>query len=563
MADAQGPEAAVGEAPQRATLVLTALILVAGVANLNLSVANVALPDIGKHFDSAQTTLDLIAVGYSLGLAASVLYLGALGDRYGRKLMLLLGLALSVPACLLASFAPTDGVLFAARVLGGLSAGMAYPTTLALIAALWSGPGRTKAIALWSALGGAIASLGPLVAGALLEHFSWGSVFLITLPLVLVAFPMAAKFVPSHVNETTDPVDNPGGVLSVVMVAALILSINFAPVPNKGTLSLGLAAIAAAALGGFYIRQRRARNPLYDLKVASRRIFWVAACAGIIVFGSLMGAAFVSQQFLQNVLSYSTLGAGAAFLPTIVFMVLVAPRSAKLVEARGARFTLMCGYLFLLLAFLTMLLLWKPGIPYWKVGLAYVFIGIGVGFAGTPASHSLTGSVPVRRAGMASGTADLQRDLGGAIMQSIFGALLTAGYAAAATAAIAAAPNNQHVTDSVQAQLTKSFAGAESVAQQYPQYATQITAAAKQSFLDGDQWAYTAGIVAVLLGAALVFFLFPKRDEEQRLLARYEDEDTAPESDDQPDQASTRRRSLAQRSLVEEGEGRRQRRGGP
>jgi MFS family permease len=507
--------------------VLAALILVAGVANLNLSVANVALPDIGKHFDSSQTTLDLIAVGYSLGLAASVLYLGALGDRYGRKLMLLLGMALSVPACLLAAFAWSDVVLFIARVIGGLSAGMAYPTTLALIAALWSGPGRTKAIALWSALGGAIASLGPLVSGALLEQFDWGSVFLVTLPLVLIAFPMAAKLVPSHVNETTDPVDNPGGILSVVLVASLILAINFAPVPNKGTLTLGLAAIAVAALIGFYIRQRRARNPLYDLHVAGRRIFWVAACAGIIVFGSLMGAAFVSQQFLQNVLGYSTLSAGAAFLPTIVFMVLVAPRSAKLVETRGARFTLLCGYASLLLAFATMLLLWKEDSSYWKIGLAYVFIGIGVGFAGTPASHSLTGSVPVRRAGMASGTADLQRDLGGAIMQSMFGALLTAGYAAAAAAAIAAAPNNQQINDSVQNQLTKSFAGAEAVAQQYPQYASQITAAAKQSFLDGDQWAYTAGLVAVLLGAVLVFFLFPRKDEEQRLLAEYQAEDSA------------------------------------
>ena len=149
-------------------------------------------------------------------------------------------------------------------------------------------------------------------------------------------------------------------------------------------------------------------------------------------------------------------------------MVLVAPRSAKLVETRGARFTLLCGYVFLLLAFATMLLLWKTGIPYWKVGLAYAFIGIGVGFAGTPASHSLTGSVPVRRAGMASGTADLQRDLGGAIMQSIFGALLTAGYAAAAAAAIAAAPNSQQINDSVQNQLTKSFAGAEAVAAAVP-----------------------------------------------------------------------------------------------
>jgi MFS transporter, DHA2 family, multidrug resistance protein len=176
-----------------------------------------------------------------------------------------------------------------------------------------------------------------------------------------------------------------------------------------------------------------------------------------------------------------------------------------------------------LLGFLTMLLLWKENIAYWKVGLGYAFVGIGVGFAGTPASHSLTGSVPVRRAGMASGTADLQRDLGGAVMQSIFGALLTAGYAAAASAMIAS--SGTHVSDSVANQLTKSFDGAEAIAQEYPQYATQITAAAKTSFLQGDQWAYTAGIVAVLLGAVVVFFFFPKHERERELLASYATED--------------------------------------
>ena len=127
---------------------------------------------------------------------------------------------------------------------------------------------------------------------------------------------------------------------------------------------------------------------------------------------------------------------------------------------------------------------------------------------------------------MASGTADLLRDLGGAIMQSIMGALLTAGYAAAAGAAIAS--SNQQVSDSVPSQLTKSFAGAENIAARYPQYATQITTAAKTSFLQGDQWAYTAGIVAILLGAVIVFFLFPKKDEEGRLLVQYRVEDAAP-----------------------------------
>jgi MFS transporter, DHA2 family, multidrug resistance protein len=512
-------------APDRGDIVLIALILVAGVANLNLAVANVALPSIGKAFDSSQTTLDLIAVGYSLGLAASVLYLGAIGDRYGRKLLLILGTALAIPASLLAAYAPTDTILFVARLLGGLAAGMAYPTTLALITALWSGPQRTKSIALWSALGGAISALGPLLSGLLLEHFWWGSVFLITLPLAVVALVMAVRLVPAHVNETTDPVDNLGGVLSVLLIASIVLAINFAPVPNEGSLVLGLVVIAVAALVAFVIRQRRARNPLYDLKIARRRIFWVAACAGIIVFGSLMAAMFVGQQFLQNVLGYDTLDAGLAILPAAFCMVLIAPRSAKLVENHGARFTLLVGYVFCLLGFTAMLLLWKEGIPYWEVGLAYALIGVGVGFAGTPASHSLTGSVPVERAGMASGTADLQRDLGGAIMQSILGALLTAGYAAAFTAAIAASPQSQQISQSVAGELTKSFDSAEAVAQQYPQYATQITAAAKTSFLHGDQWAYTAGIVAVLAGGVLVWFLFPKRDRERELLAEYHRQD--------------------------------------
>jgi EmrB/QacA subfamily drug resistance transporter len=520
-----------GDAPQRAGLVLGSLIAVAAVANLGLAVANVALPSIGQHFDASQTALNLVAVGYSLGLAASVLYFGAVGDRYGRKLLLVLGMVLTIPADCLAAWAPSIDVLFLARVIGGLAAGMAYPTTLALITALWSGPARTKSIALWAATGGAISSLGPLCAGILLEHYWWGSVFLITLPLALIALAMAVKLVPSHVNESTEPVDHMGGVLSIFLVGALILGINFAAVPNETTLILSLFIVAAAALGAFVIRQRRAENPLYDLHVAARPTFWVAAVAGIIVFGSLMGAMFIGQQFLQNVLGYSTVEAGTAILPAAACMVVVAPRSAKLVEARGARFTLLFGYVFVLLGFLTMLFLWKENIGYGKVALGYAFVGIGVGLAGTPASHSLTGSVPVKRVGMASGTADLQRDLGGAIMQSIFGALLTAGYAAAAGAAVAS--SGKHVNASVQSELTKSFSSAADTASRYPtSVQDNIIAAAKTSFLQGDQWAYTAGIVAVLLGATLVFFFFPRAEREKKLLAGYAAEDAASASNE-------------------------------
>ncbi len=514
-------------APKRAGLVLGTLILVAGVANLNLAVANVALPDIGKAFDAGQTMVDLIAVGYSLGLAASVLYLGAVGDRYGRKTLLLLGMALTVPFAVLAALAPSAEVLFIARVLGGVAAGMAYPTTLALITALWSGQERTKAIALWSALGGGVSALGPLVAGALLEGFEWGSVFIISAPLAAIALFFAWRLIPAHVNETTEPVDHLGGILSIAMVATLVLAINLAPEPGKGTTAIVLGIVALAAAGAFVLRQRRVRIPLFDLEIAGRATFWVAALAGIIVFGSLMGAMFIGQQFVQNVLGYSTLEAGLAILPGALGMIVVAPRSARLVASHGSRFTLLVGFVFCLLAFFEMLLFWDEGVAYWVVGSGYLLMGVGVGFAGTPASRSLTGSVPVKRAGMASGTADLQRDLGGAIMQSIFGALLTAGYAASFSSQIAASPQSEKVSEQVQNELTKSFASAAGTAEQYPQYAPQIVAAARNSFLDGGDWTYAAGMIAVALGIAVVFFLFPKRDEELSLLDRFHGEDAA------------------------------------
>ena len=515
-------------APAQAGLVLGTLIIVAAVANLPLAMANVALPSIGAYFNASQTQLNLVAVGYSLGLACSVLWLGALGDRYGRKLLAILGVLMSMPAALMAGLAPSIEILIFARLLGGFAAGMAYPTTLSLIAALW-GPGlaRTRAIALWAAIGGAISVSGPLLSGLILQFASWPWVFLIVLPLAVVALVMAFKFIPAHVHETKEAVDNIGGILSVVLIGTFVLSLNFLPVAGDQQFAIGLLVVAIIATVLFVIQQRRAQNPLYDLKVAVRPTFWVAAVGGIVVFGALMGAMFIGQQFLQDVLGYSTVNAGLAVIPAGIFMILIAPRSAKIVEARGSRFTLLAGYVFVFLGFLTMLLLWQENISYLLVALAYSFVGIGVGLAGTPASRTLTSSVPVTRVGMASGTADLQRDLGGAIFNSLFGAILAAGYAAAMATAIAGSPNAAQVPPSVVSGLEMSYSGAQAVAAQYPQYATQITAAAKTAFLDGDQYAYIAGIIAVLIGAAIVFFVFPKRDEERKVLAEYHQQDMA------------------------------------
>jgi MFS family permease len=515
-------------APPKAGLILGTLVIVAAVANLPLAMANIALPAIGSAFGASQTQLNLVAVGYSLGLACSVLWLGALGDRYGRKQMALIGVTLAIPAALVSGLAPSIEVLIVGRLFGGFTAGMAYPTTLALIAALWGpGPGRTRAIALWAAVGGAISVSGPLLSGVLLELSGWPAVFFAVIPLAVVALLLAMRVIPAHVNEGTEPVDNIGGLLSVVVVGTFVLAINFLPVAGDRAGAAVLLAISLVALVFFVLRQRRAADPLYDLAVAARPTFWVAALGGIIVFGALMGAMFIGQQYLQDVLALGTVQAALPALFAGAFMILVAPRSAKLVEARGSRVTLLAGYASVFLGFLTMLVLWDEDASFFVVILGFVFVGIGVGLAGTPASRSLTGSVPVTRVGMASGTADLQRDLGGALFNSLFGALLAAGYATAVAAAIAASGGAGEIPADVTNELEMSYAGAQSVAAEYPQYATQITAAAKEAFLAGDQNAYLAGLVVVLIGGALVFLVFPKAEEERQLLASYHEQDMA------------------------------------
>lgn len=512
-----------GGVPARAGAMLATLILAAAVANLNLTVANVALPSIGEAFNASQLQLNLIAVGYSLGLAASVLWFGAVGDRYGRKLMIVAGLSAAIPASLLAGLATSWGVLFVARALGGLAAGLTYPTTLSLITVLWSGPARTRSIALWSALGTGSAVVGPLLSGVLLVSFDWGSVFLVTIPLAALGLLLALRFIPSHVAESDDPVDNLGGGISALMIGALVVALNIIAAPDMLGLAVGLIALTILLAVAFVIRQRHAPNPLYDLTVAARPTFWVAAVAGIIIFGSLMGVLFVNQQYLQNVLGYGSVAAGAAIIPAVVMMVLLAPRSAKMVDRLGSRATLLAGQSFLALSFVGMFFLWGSDIPYVLVAIPPVLMGAGVGLAQTPSAHSLTGSVPMQRVGMASGTADLQRDLGGALMTSIFGALLTVGYASAMGTAITA--SGQNVTTQTQNQLQMSYASAKNIADAYPQFADQILAAARTSFLDGDKLTYIAGFVAIAIGMSLVYFFFPRHNDERRLQTTYREKD--------------------------------------
>ncbi|MDP2013345.1 MAG: MFS transporter, partial [Actinomycetota bacterium] len=309
---ADGPDS-----PPRGTFILLALVTGAIVANINLAVANVALPTIGAALDASQDQLDAIAVAFALGLASTVLYLGAIGDRNGRKMLFVLGAVLTVPTAFMSAWAPSADFLVFARLCSGFAAALLFPTTLSLISSLFKSKARVRAIALWSGLGAGFAAVGPLIGGWLLEYFWWGSVFLISVPLAVFALIVGVIVIPNHIARDTGPVDHLGGVLSVVGVGGLVVLIQTF---HQGidTQWLTILAVTSAAFVGFFLRQSRAPRPLVSLPLARQRTFWVAFVGGSIAFGSLIGAMFIGQQFTQNVLGYDTLSAAAVVLPSAV-----------------------------------------------------------------------------------------------------------------------------------------------------------------------------------------------------------------------------------------------------
>ena len=505
------------DSPPRGGLILLALIVGAIVANINLSVANVALPTIGSQLNASQDQLNTIAEAFALGLASTVLYLGAIGDRYGRKMLFVIGAVLTVPTAMLSAWAPNAEFLATARLLSGFAAALLFPTTLSLISSLYRSKARVKAIALWSGLGAGFAALGPLLGGWLLQYFWWGSVFLISVPLALFALIIGVLVIPNHISTGTEPVDHLGGVLSVLGVGGLVVIIQTF---HGGIDSTWLitAAIALVSIIGFFLQQKRAKRPLVDLPLAKARTFWVAFVAGAITFGALIGAMFIGQQFVQDVLGYDTFSAAAVAVPSAIFAAIGGQAAGKFVIRRGSRDTLGIGLGLVVVAFAIMLFTWKDGTSIFWILLAYAVVGAGVGMAATPASRALMSSVPESHAGMGSAFLDLTRDFGGAVLQALLGGMLAGVYVSRMQSDINDLPPAQadQVTTQIADSLTASFGDAAHVAAQYPaNIGDQIIKAAAQAFTDGKSAAMAMALLLSIVGLLLVVFLFPKRADEE------------------------------------------------
>ena len=365
-------------------------------------------------------------------------------------------------------------------------------------------------------LGAGASVLGPLAGGFLLERFGWGSVFLVTTPLAACVFGLALWLVPRHSGEGTGRIDHAGGVLSVLAVSSFVVMVVLLP-QGVTPAVVGLLVTAAVTSALFVLREKRAPQPLFDLKLAAAPTFWVAFAAGLVAFGALIGAVFIGQQFTQNVLGFTPLKAATMTLAMALAMMVAAPVAGRLIHRIGTRITLAAGLSTIVLGFAAMAVTWRPGASVSWVLIGYALLGCGVGLAGTPSSRPLTASLPVRRVGMGSASADLTKDLGGAVFQAILGTLLTVAYARSFAGAFARLPTAEaeKLGATATTEISSAFAGARHVAATLPGAdADQLVAAAQDAFTQGKTLAIGFALLAALAGVALVLWKYPHRQAE-------------------------------------------------
>ena len=400
-ADAESEGIAFGSGPGRRVLAIA--VLGSGMAFLDGTAVNVALPTIGRDLSASTSSLQWILNGYLLALASLILLGGSLGDRYGRRRVFLLGAGLFTIASLLCAVAPSVGALVAARLVQGVGGALLTPGSLAMIESLFQPRDRPRAIGAWSGLTGVAAALGPLLGGYLVSAVSWRAIFLINLPVGAFVL-VAARRVPETRDPTArGPLDTPGASLAALGLAGITYALIEGP--QRG-LSASVAlpgAIGVLALAAFLAFERRSRNPMLPLDIFSSRQFAAANLITFVVYAALGGVFFLFVAFLQISLGYSPIAAGAASLPVTVLMLLLSSGSGALAQRIGPRIPLTVGPIGIAAGMLLMTRI-EPGDSYVSTVLpAVIVFGLGLALVVSPVTATVLAAAEARRSGIASG----------------------------------------------------------------------------------------------------------------------------------------------------------------
>ncbi|MEG3633667.1 MFS transporter [Micromonospora palythoicola] len=485
--------------------VLVISLLVVVLDNTILNVALRTLADPVHGLGASQGELEWSINSYTLVFAGLLFTFGVLGDRAGRRRMLLIGLALFGLASLLSAYAQTPGQLIAARALMGVGGAAIMPATLSIISNVFDPRERGRAIGIWAGAVGLAVAIGPVLGGLLLEHYWWGSVFLINVPVVALGVILVASLVPESRDPEPGRVDAFGVLLSVVGLVALTYGII-----DGGEHGFGRPLVWASILGGvavlawFVLHERRSSHPALDVRLFRVPRFAAPVAMIGLVFFAAMGVMFFSSFYLQLVRGYSPLETGLLFLPFAVAQLVFAPRSATMVRRYGGRAVAVVGLVLTSVA-LGAFAFVDVATPIWLVLVAFFLQGVGMANIMPPATESIMSALPREKAGVGSAISNTIRQVAAALGVAVIGSVLAAGYRNGIEPALADLP------PAADAAAGESIAGAYAAAGQLGPAGPRLVAAANDSFVSAMHLSATLAALVAAAGILVALRFLPGR----------------------------------------------------
>ena len=477
-------------------------------ATIDETILNVAIPSLQRDLGASASSLLWIMNSYMVVFGGLLLTMGGVGDRFGRARMLRYGLAVFALSSLGAALAQSPAQLIGARAIMGMGGAMMMPATLAVIVNVFEEKEKPKAIAIWAMMAGIGVALGPMLGGALLKYFYWGSVFLVNVPIAVIAIAASLFLVPDSRDPKSRPLDIPGALLSMGAVSALMLAIIEGPQWGAASPLLAITVTTAVIFGlGFVLRERQAAHPLLDFALFRLPRFWTGAAAVSLAFFSAVGFIFGFTQYLQFVQGHTPLAAGIRFLPIAGGLMFGAIASEELVRRFGTT-RVVAGGLVIMTTTMPLVLLWEVNTSYLVVGPIVAVIALGVGLVFAPAAEAVMGAVGAAKAGVGSAMNDVTQMLAGAFSIAVVGSVMFAIYAARLGDAVASLPAEQAEV------VRDSIGAAVQLAATLPQEdALALSVAAKSAFTDALGLAVLIGAGFSLVGVLIVAKFMPARQE--------------------------------------------------
>src|SRR5579884_700140 len=478
------------------------------VITLDNTILNVALPTLVRDLHANDSELQWMVDSYTLVFAGLLLSAGSLGDRFGRRGALQLGLAVFGLGSLLSALVSTPTQLIATHALMGVGGAFIMPSTLSIITNVFTDEERGRAIGVWAGVAGIGIAIGPLAGGLLLEHFAWGSIFLVNIPIVIVAIAAGQWIVPTSKDPRAPRLDVTGAVLSITGLFVLLFAIIDAPTAGwTAARVLGAFVVSAVLLAAFVAWELRSRHPMLNVAFFENPRFTAASVSLMLVFFALFGATFLLTQYFQFVLGYSALKTGVALLPFAVAIMVVAPLSARVAERVGTKVTVAVG---LLVVAIGLALFSRVRVDTSYVDLLWrmLLMSGGMGLTMTPATDSIMGSLPLENAGVGSAVNDTTRQVGGALGVAVIGSLLASGYGSRIGSFLHGKPVPATVAKQIRHQVGAALAVAHHVG---GAAGDALASHARGAFVSGLHAGVVVGAVAALLGALITAAWLPAR----------------------------------------------------